>query len=128
MVLDEQRYRTSCSEEIFLQYITPQRDIVAFLRLSLPTDEPITEELRDAAMVREVHVYGQSLRLGEAAAGSAQHLGLGTQLLERAADLASAAGYARLAVISAMGTRDYYRGRGFVDGELYQLRDLTPRP
>ncbi len=126
--LDEQRYRTSCSEEVFLQYITPQRDIVAFLRLSLPTDEPLTEELRDVAMVREVHVYGQSLRLGEAAAGSAQHLGLGTQLLERAADLASAAGYARLAVISAMGTRDYYRRRGFVDGELYQLRDLTPRP
>ena len=126
--LDEQRYRTSCSEEVFLQYITPQRDIVAFLRLSLPTDEPLTEELRDAAMVREVHVYGQSLRLGEAAAGSAQHLGLGTQLLERAADLASAAGYARLAVISAMGTRDYYRRRGFVDGELYQLRDLAPTP
>ncbi len=123
--LDEQRYHTSCSEEIFLQYITMQRDIAAFLRLSLPTDAPLTDELRDAAMVREVHVYGQSLRLGETAVGSAQHLGLGTRLLERAAALARQAGYARLAVISATGTRAYYRRRGFVDDELYQLRDLT---
>ena len=122
--LDEQRYRTSCSEEVFLQVITAQRDIVAFLRLSLPGDAPLTDELRDAAMVREVHVYGQSLRLGEAAASSAQHLGLGTRLLERAVTLAREAGFARLAVISATGTRDYYRQRGFVDGELYQLRDL----
>ena len=123
--LDEQRYRTSCSEEVFLQFLTAQRDIAAFLRLSLPTDEPLTEELRDAAMVREVHVYGQSLRLGEAAEGSAQHLGLGTRLLERAAQLAREAGYAQLAVISATGTRDYYRRRGFVDGALYQLRELA---
>ncbi len=123
--LDEQRYRTSCSEEVFLQVITPERDIAAFLRLSLPTDAPLTAELRDAAMVREVHVYGQSLRLGEAAAGNAQHAGLGTRLLERAADLARQAGYARLAVISATGTRDYYRRRGYVDGGLYQWRDLA---
>ena len=76
--------------------------------------------------MRELHVYGQSLRLGEAAPGSAQHLGLGTRLLERAAGLARAAGHARLAVISATGTRDYYRQRGFVDGERYQLRELAP--
>ena len=122
--LDEQRYRTSSSEEVFLQVITPERDIAAFLRLSLPTDPPLTGELQDAAMVREVHVYGQSLRLGEAAAGVAQHAGLGTRLLERAADLARQAGCSRLAVISATGTRDYYRRRGYVDGELYQWRNL----
>lgn len=124
--LDEQRYMTSCSEEVFLQFITPERDLAAFLRLSLPGDAPLTEELRDAAMVREVHVYGQALRLGESAPGAAQHLGLGRRLLERAADLARGAGYARLAVISATGTRDYYRRRGFVDGELYQRRELAP--
>ena len=122
--LDEQRYRTSSSEEVFLQFITPQRDIAAFLRLSLPTDPPLTGELQDAAMLREVHVYGQSLRLGENAAGVAQHAGLGTRLLEEAADLARQAGYARLAVISATGTRDYYRRRGYVDGALYQWREL----
>lgn len=122
--LDETRYSSSMSEEIFLQYITPDRSIAGFLRLSLPTAEPITEELRGAAMIREIHVYGQSLELGEAASGRAQHAGLGKQLIERACDLARERGFARLAVISAIGTREYYRKRGFADGDLYQVRTL----
>jgi elongator complex protein 3 len=75
-------------------------------------------------MIREVHVYGQSVEIGEAADGRAQHAGLGTRLLERAAEIARERGYERLAVISAIGTRDYYRKRGFVDGTLYQTRPL----
>jgi elongator complex protein 3 len=64
------------------------------------------------------------VNIGEIAAGRAQHSGLGTQLIERAADIAIAEGYARLAVISAIGTREYYRKRGFADGTLYQIRTL----
>jgi elongator complex protein 3 len=124
--LDELWYTSSCSQEVFLQYITPARDIAGFLRLSLPNDEPsITEELAGAAIIREVHVYGQALGIGEAASGRAQHTGLGTQLIERAVDIARERGYKRLVVISAIGTRDYYRKRGFVDAELYQLRELN---
>jgi elongator complex protein 3 len=122
--LDELHYDGGCSEEIFLQYITDSREIAAFLRLSLPSAEPITPELAGAAMIREVHVYGQSLEIGETAPGVAQHLGLGRQLIERAVEIAHARGYQRLAVISAVGTREYYRKRGFVDGALYQFRQL----
>jgi elongator complex protein 3 len=124
LTLDELHYPTSCSEEIFLQWITPARDIAAFLRLSLPHTEPITPELAGAAMIREIHVYGQSLEIGENAPGVAQHLGLGTQLIERAVEIARARGYPKLAVISAVGTRGYYRKRGFADGDLYQARNL----
>jgi elongator complex protein 3 len=122
--LDEAHYATSASEEIFLQYIGDDRSIAGFLRLSLPKLPPITDELADAAIIREVHVYGQSVEIGEAVAGHAQHAGLGTQLMERAAQIAAAHGYRRLAVISAIGTRGYYRKRGFVDGALYQARTL----
>jgi elongator complex protein 3 len=94
------------------------------LRLSLPTEPPITDELRDAAMIREVHVYGQTLAIGESAAGHSQHIGLGSRLIERAAEIAIERGFRRLAVISAIGTRAYYRKRGFADGSLYQIRDL----
>lgn len=127
LTLDEVWYETSCTQEVFLQYITPARDIAGFLRLSLPhpQDPPITDVLAGAAMIREVHVYGQALGIGEAAAGKAQHLGLGTQLIERAAALARERGCTRLAVISAIGTRPYYRKRGFVDEALYQVRTLT---
>jgi elongator complex protein 3 len=122
--LDELRYATSCSHEVFLQYITPERFIAGFLRLSLPAEPSITEELTDAAIIREVHVYGQSLEIGEASPGRAQHSGLGKQLIERAIEIAREHGYRRLAVISAIGTREYYRKRGFEDGSLYQFREL----
>lgn len=122
--LDSVWYASSTGEEVFLQYITDDRQIAGFLRLALPKGEPITEELRDAAMIREVHVYGQALNIGRSSPGRAQHAGLGTQLIEHAVDIAREKGYDRLAVISAIGTRDYYRKRGFEDNELYQIRPL----
>jgi elongator complex protein 3 len=122
--LDELWYESSMSDEVFLQYITDTREIAAFLRLSLPTTPPLTDELDGAAMIREVHVYGQALGIGETEQGRAQHAGLGTRLIERAAEIARERGYARLAVISAVGTRGYYRKRGFADGRLYQVRVL----
>lgn len=126
LTLDAQRYAVSTGEEVFLQFITADRAIAAFLRLSLPADAstPLTPELEGAAIIREVHVYGQSVELGVTAPGRAQHAGLGTQLIEHAAALASEAGYRKLAVISAVGTRAYYRKRGFEDGDLYQIRAL----
>ena len=123
--LDEIWYASSCSDEIFLQYITEDRAIAGFLRLSLPTEPPIAPELESAAMIREVHVYGQALEIGESAPGRSQHLGLGTRLIDRAVEIATDRNYKQLAVISSVGTRAYYRKRGFSDGDLYQLRALT---
>ena len=125
--LDHCSYNSSIGEEIFLQYITAEREIAAFLRLSLPDAAQmlLLDELAACAMIREVHVYGLSLGIGAAMAGRAQHLGLGSRLIEFAAEIAAARGYRKLAVISAIGTRDYYRKRGFRDGTLYQVRDLN---
>ena len=124
--LDEMRYSANGGEEVFLQFITAERDIAGFLRLSLPSGAPISAELEAAAMIREVHVYGQSVEIGDSADGRAQHAGLGTHLIERAVEIAREGGYQRLAVISAVGTRGYYRKRGFSDGTLYQTMKLSP--
>lgn len=124
--LDRTSYQSSIGEEVFLQYITDECDIAGFLRLSLPEDpeDALVEELRGAAMIREVHVYGLALGIGSALKGRAQHAGLGRRLIEAAADIAAVRGFRRLAVISSIGTREYYRARGFRDGDLYQFRDL----
>jgi elongator complex protein 3 len=124
--LDVLSYRTGVGREYFLQFVTAERHIAGFLRLSLPdrSAPALHAELEGAAIIREVHVYGQALGFGQEAAGKAQHSGLGTRLIERAAQIARAHGYARLAVISAVGTRAYYRGRAFEDGQLYQVRHL----
>lgn len=129
LVLDTVAYETTNTTERFLQWVTPEGKIAGFLRLSLPHEGYLhahAEELPDelgCAMIREVHVYGQVANLHRSD-GSAQHLGLGRKLVERACELAREVGFGRINVISAIGTRDYYRKLGFADGTLYQTREL----
>ena len=127
LVLEPLGYETSVGEECFLQLVTPdgpEARLAAFLRLSLPREAPFLSELQGCALLRELHVYGASLPLGQRAGGAAQHAGLGRRLVDEAARRARKAGYRALAVISAIGTRPYYRALGFRDGGLYQQLDL----
>lgn len=122
----ETRYATSTGDEVFLELVDERDAIAGFLRLHLPSAEaPAPEELVGSAVVRELHVYGEAQPLGRVAPTAVQHRGLGGRLLERAAALARESGYGSLAVISAVGTRAYYRARGFADGALYQHRSLS---
>jgi elongator complex protein 3 len=119
-------YETDATQEQFLQYLTPDYRLAGFLRLSLPKaprDALPIPEICTAAMVREVHVYGPAQALGAQGRGG-QHHGLGTELLELAAQRAREAGFDQLAVIAAVGTRRYYRERGFTQGDLYPVRQL----
>lgn len=146
--LEVVEYETTATSERFLQWVTPQGKIAGFLRLSLPHANAIaqlneeyeaatskTAEQRHTlpfplqtgeAMIREVHVYGRVEKLQHAGINNAQHRGLGTKLVNRACELASRAGYQRINVISAVGTRGYYRKLGFYDNGLYQQRMLQP--
>ncbi len=124
LALRELAYETSVGEERFLQFTTDDDRLAGFLRLSLPAAPVAIAEIATSAMIREVHVYGRLVGIGERRGGRSQHLGLGGRLVERAAAIAAEAGFTDLAVISAVGTRDYYRRLGFADGELYQHRRL----
>jgi elongator complex protein 3 len=125
--LDDMVYQAGAAEEHFISYVTPDDKLAGFVRLSLPgKDSPQIgmSDLDKAALIREVHVYGQSLPVGAEKQGAAQHAGLGTRLLEEAESIARANGYQRMAVISAVGTRGYYLERGFERGELYLTKTL----
>jgi len=124
--LRETGYATSIGREIFLETVTPDDRIVAFARLSLPTRAAELPELRGRALLREVRVYGGSVGVGRRSPDKPQHRGLGAQLIEASLERAREAGYGELAVISAVGTRGYYRGLGFADGVLYQHRHTDP--
>jgi elongator complex protein 3 len=122
-------YRAGEAEEHFLSLLTPEDKLAGFLRLSLPgPNAPGTglADLNGAAIIREVHVYGQSLPVGTEERGAAQHVGLGSRLIRRAERLARTHGYTRLAVIASVGTRHYYINRDFRRGELYLVKDLNP--
>jgi len=123
--LSELAYAASVGEERFLQFTTPEGRLVAFLRLLLPSTPAPLAELEGSALIREVHVYGAALALGHRGGPEPQHLGLGRRLIDHAAARARRAGFSDLAVISAVGTREYYRTLGFQDAPLYQHLDAS---
>jgi len=133
--MDDLVYHPAHAEEHFLSFLTPDDHIAGYLRLSLPQLQQdshfppglpgeLFPDLEDAALIREVHVYGQAMAVGSGQTGSTQHSGLGTRLLQEAETIARKAGYRRLAVIAAVGTRLYYQSRGFERGELYMIREI----
>ncbi len=123
LTLRRLEYDTSIGREVFLQFVTPEDRIAAFLRLCLPQQPVPIPEIADSAMIREVHVYGHLAAIGQKEGVRSQHLGLGRDLISRATGIAAEAGYPNLSVISAVGTRPYYRKLGFTDGPLYQHLD-----
>ncbi len=114
-------YDTDGTTEHFLSFVTEDNQIAGFLRLSFPDKAQALPlpELADHAMIREVHVYGPAVSVGDESQGEAQHIGLGSQLVEKAKEMAREAGYGRIAVISAIGTQEYYAKHGFVVDGLY---------
>ena len=122
--LESLDYESAIGDEVFLQYVTPEDRLVGFCRLALPRAGGFIAEIAGSALLREVHVYGAVVGIGRESGERAQHLGLGRRLVEASARRARARGYADLAVISSVGTREYYRRLGFADGELYQHRPL----
>ncbi|HZM22550.1 MAG TPA: tRNA uridine(34) 5-carboxymethylaminomethyl modification radical SAM/GNAT enzyme Elp3, partial [Anaerolineales bacterium] len=87
LTLDDLVYQAGAADEHFISYVTPDDKLAGFVRLSLPgRDSPQAglHDLEGAALIREVHVYGQSLPVGAEKEGAAQHTGLGTRLLQEA--------------------------------------------
>ncbi len=118
-------YRASGGEELFLSWEAPEKDVlVALLRLRLPS-RPHRPELEGAAVVRELHVYGPLVPVGEdPKEGAWQHRGLGRSLLEEAEHLAAERGKEKVAVLSGIGVREYYRRLGYRREGPYMCREV----
>jgi len=116
--LDVMTYEAAGGTEHFISFEDFEKDLlVGFCRLRFPND-PVRRELENAALVRELHVYGDEVGVGDDAgdadggddAGDAhQHRGYGRRLLAKAEALATDAGFEKLSVISGIGVREYYR-------------------
>jgi elongator complex protein 3 len=110
-------YEAAGGREQFVSFEDPEADLlVGFCRLRYPSHspfgdrpdaDPVRTELRDAAIVRELHVYGNEVGLG--GEGDWQHRGYGKRLVREAERRASADGFSKLAIISGIGVRQYYR-------------------
>jgi histone acetyltransferase (RNA polymerase elongator complex component) len=90
---------------------------------NLQSQNHFIKELENAAIVRELHVYGQALNLGQVAERS-QHRGMGKELMKKAEELSKKRGYKKLAVISGVGVREYYEKLGYKLEGNYMVKDL----
>ncbi len=106
--LDVTTYEAGGGTEHFISYEDPDNDLlIGFCRLRFPGNTQ-REELHDAALVRELHVYGPMVEVGNESYDW-QHKGYGRKLLRRAEAIAADAGYEKVSVISGIGAREYYR-------------------
>jgi elongator complex protein 3 len=99
--------------------------LIGFARLRFPS-MVYRPELTDAALVRELHVYGSLVPVGVDARETEewQHRNYGRVLLSRAEEIAAAAGSLRLAIMSGIGVRPYYKRQGYVRRGPYMIKEL----
>ena len=113
--LDRINYDSSGGKEVFLSYEDKNETIYGFLRLRKPSIDAHRDEIKqDTCIVREIHVYGKSLKLGEKEKNEIQHSGLGKNLMKEAEKISKEEFDAKkILVISAIGTREYYQKLGY---------------
>ncbi|MFC7068516.1 tRNA uridine(34) 5-carboxymethylaminomethyl modification radical SAM/GNAT enzyme Elp3 [Halobaculum lipolyticum] len=121
-------YESGGGVEHFLSFEDTAQDLlVGFCRLRFPSyshaapgagpaadDDAVRRELADAALVRELHVYGSPATFDADRGGDDgdwQHRGYGKRLIREAEAVAADAGFEKLSVISGIGVRGYYRDK-----------------
>lgn len=114
-------YAANGGWETFLAYEDPEKDVlVALLRLRKCSEATFRPELTKvpSSIVRELHTYGSAVPIHSRDPTKFQHQGFGTLLMEEAERIAREEhGSEKLAVISGVGTRDYYARLGYhLDG------------
>ena len=125
MILSRLDYEASDGKEIFLQFVSPNKQkLFAILRLRIPGNKNhFIPALKETALVREVHTYGQLVGLRKKNKKMPQHQGLGKKLLKEAERIAKKEfGLKKIAVISGIGVREYYRKLGYRLNNSYMLR------
>ena len=117
--LNKEEYDSSNGREIFISFDDEDETIYGFLRLRKPSELAHRYEITpNSCIVRELHVFGKSIKIGEHEENSIQHSGLGRKLMDEAEKISKEGFDAKkLLVISAVGTREYYKKLGYsLDG------------
>ncbi len=124
------QFEASGGQEFFISYDQPDSDkLCSLLRLrfssySLQGKKHFITELEGAALIREVHAYGELVSIDSKERDVSQHIGLGRRMMKTAEDIALKNGFHKLAVISGIGVREYYRKLGYHQEGTYMVKRL----
>lgn len=114
--LTKMDYEAFGGKEVFLSYEDENETLFGLLRLRINEKK---------AVIRELHIFGPEVPLGEKLERAAQHQGLGERLLQEAERIAREEFKAdRLSVLSGVGAREYYRSLGYGLEGAYMVKEL----
>ncbi len=121
--LKRQDYMASGGKEVFLSFEDEEETLFGLLRMRVGC----SAGNGDSAMVREIHVFGPEVPVGQRRVEAAQHKGLGGELLKEAERIARDEFKARrIAIISGVGVREYFRSEfGYKLDGAYMVKELV---
>jgi len=109
------KYKASLGDEYFLEIINKDDILFGLLRLRI---------FDGKAIIRELHVYGQALKLGEESKEASQHRGIGKWLISEAEKIVRENKIKVLGVISGVGVREYYKKLGYDLEGSYMIKEI----
>ena len=124
--LFRQDYKASDGREIFLSYENKKRNkLYSFLRLRVPSGrQHFISALREASLIREIQTFGQLVPISEIKIAP-QHKGFGKKLIKIAEKITKEEfGLKKIAVISGVGVRDYWRKLGYKLKDSYMIKKM----
>jgi elongator complex protein 3 len=122
-----QRYKASQGLEFFISAEDFKNDlIIGYLRLRFPSLKAHRPEIsnENTTLIRELRVCGPTVPLGKHIKEAYQHKGWGTKILKVAEKISSEAGYDKIIVTSALGTKNYYKRFGYIPKNSYMIKNL----
>jgi len=116
-------YDASGGKEFFISAEDFKQNILlGFCRLRFPSQTLRKEIVKDSAIIRELHVYGEAAEIGTI--GDTQHKGWGKKLLKKAEEIAKKHKKEKVIVISGVGVREYYRKLGYKKEGVYMVKGI----
>lgn len=113
------KYLASGGTEYFIS--AESRDgkvLYGFCRLRIDKNSPIAP-----AIIRELHVYG--VLVSQGGDKKVQHSGLGKRLMNEAEEIALKEGASKMAIISGIGVRGYYKKLGYKEKDSYMVKKIS---
>lgn len=118
--IKSEEYFASGGKEFFI-YAQKENYLIGFIRLRFPRTPFIKQITKKTAIIRELHVYGQTTNFDDK---NIQHRGVGKKLLKKAEEVVKKQKYNRIAIISGIGVREYYKKQGYFLSEPYMIKNL----
>ncbi len=120
-------YDASNGKEFFISMEDSETDVlIGYVRLRIPSKNATRQEVDgSSALVRELHVYGPEVPVGQHRSGAWQHAGYGRRLLAEAERKAGEAGASKVLVLSGLGTKQYYERLGYSHVGPYMGKEMN---